>query len=126
MRWKVAAQRTILILDDDEDTRHLMRVCLERAFPGIVVLESADTETAIAVATGRSLDGVITDHHLGTLEGAAIVQRLRQVGVSCPIVMFTASSDPAVLRRAEEAGAAHVFAGSDTDYIGYFRKQFAP
>jgi DNA-binding NarL/FixJ family response regulator len=121
----VADKRTFLVLDDDDDTRHLTRVHLQRAFPGVVVLECTDTEAAISQAQGHDLDGVITDHHLGTSEGSSIIQRLRDAGVRCPVVMFTGSSDPSVYRRAYEAGAARVFAGSDTDYIGYFRAQFA-
>lgn len=121
---KVSAERTILVLDDDDDTRHLMRVRLQRAFPRLTVLAYADAEAAIAAASSHRVDGVITDHHLGTKDGSSIIRRFREAGVACPVVMFTGSSDPSVYRRAYEAGAAHVFAGADTDYIGFFKAQF--
>ena len=119
---KVTAHPTFLVLDDDEDTRFLARHALERAFPGARVFESANADDAVSAAQSASFDGVITDHHLGTGDGASIIRRLRAAGVACPVVMVTASSDPSVFRHAYEAGAARVFAGSDFDFVSYFRK----
>ena len=121
----VHAQRTLLVVDDDNDTRHLTRIRLERAFPGITVLEAIDRQSAVPAASRQPIDAVITDHHLGTEEGAGMIAQLRQAGVRGPIVMFTGSSDPAVYERAYAAGAAHVFAGRDTDFVAYFRALFA-
>ena len=113
--------RTFLILDDEEDNRILVRHALERAFSGARVFEAADLIGAIEAARDVTLDGVITDHHLGTLDGPTLMKRLRDVGVECPVVMVTSSSDPKVFRRAYEACAAHVFSGGDIDFVGYFR-----
>lgn len=121
MEVTVNAVRTFLILDDDEDNRFLARHALERAFPGAQVLEAADIPDALAAAKGLHIDGVLTDHHLGEHDGPILIQQLRALGVQCPIVMVTASSDPKVFRRAYAAGAARVFAGSDFDFVGYFK-----
>jgi len=120
----VVSNRTVLVLDDDADTRHLTRVRLERAFPGVTVVECENTEDAVAAVAGRRIDGVITDHHLGAADGATIIPRLREAGVCGPVIMYTGSSDPAVYRRAYEAGAARVFAGADVDFIGYLKQEF--
>jgi len=120
----VASKRTILVLDDDADTRHLTRVRLERAFPGVVVVECENAEDAVAAAARHEVDSVITDHHLGAADGATIIPRLRKAGVCGPVIMCTGSSDPAVYRRAYEAGAARVFAGTDVDFIGYLKREF--
>jgi CheY-like chemotaxis protein len=114
------------VLDDDPDTRYLTGHRLQRAFPGARILESTTSDEAISAANGATLAGVITDHHLGTLEGRGIIKRLRDMGVTCPVVMVTASSDPAVMRRAYEAGAAKVFSGTDMDFISYFRSVLPP
>lgn len=112
---------TFLVLDDDGDSRFLARHALEKAFPGSAVLEATSTDEAIQAAKNATFDGVITDHHLATRDGAAMIGKLRDLGVRCPVVMVTASSDPAVFRRAYAAGAARVFAGTDFDFVGYFR-----
>ena len=117
----MAHHPTFLVLDDDPDNRFLVQHALRKAFPDAVVLEASFTDEAVTRAAGVDLDGIITDHHLGRVDGSSLVQRLREVGVQCPVVMITSSSDPAVFRRAYEAGAARVFAGSDVDYVGYFR-----
>ncbi len=121
----MADQRTFLVLDDDADTRFLTRHALLRAFPGARVLECAHPDDAVTQASGIDLDGVLTDHHLGDSDGVSIIKRLRAVGVRCPVVMVTASSDPSVFRRAYEAGAERVFCGSDFDFVGYFRRVLA-
>ncbi len=115
-------QRTFLVLDDDEDARLLTRIGLERGFPGARVFECAQADDAVKLATGVNFDGIVTDHHLGTNDGALIIKRLRDVGVRCPVVMVTASSDPNVFRRAYEAGAERVFSGSDFNFVGYFQR----
>ena len=120
----VITNPTFLVLDDDDDTRYLSRHALKRGFPGARVIESSCLDHALEVARHVHLDGVLTDHHLGTDEGPSMVGRLREAGVACPVVMVTSSSDPKIFKRAYQAGAARVFAGSDFDFVGYFRAHF--
>ena len=113
--------RTFLILDDDPDNRFLIRYGLTKAFPGAHVLEYDDADKALAGIREVRLDAVVSDHHLSTRDGASFITDLRSLGNTCPIVMVTASSDPAVHRRAYEAGASRVFSGNDLDFAGYLR-----
>ena len=119
-------RRRFLVVDDSEDNRFLARHALLKAFPGAEVIEAATAEAAIGIAQSAHLDGVVTDHHLGDQDGAGFMQQLRDAGVRCPVVMVTASSDPRVHRRAYDVGAARVFAGSDWDFVPFFRKLMGP
>lgn len=117
---------TFLIVDDNEDNRILTRYALRKAFRGSQVLETDSIDEALRLARDHAPDGIVTDHHLGTQNGKSFVGDLKTAGVTCPVVMVTASSDPAVHQRAYDAGASRVFAGSDVDFIGYFRRLFRP
>lgn len=120
----MSATRSFLLVDDSEDNRFLQAHALRRAFTGARIVEAATVEQALSAAAVDRFDGVITDNHLGAKEGPEFVQHLRAAGVSCPVVMVTASSDPNVHRRAYDAGAARVFFDSDLDYVGFFRRRF--
>jgi CheY-like chemotaxis protein len=119
----VNTELTFLVLDDDDDSRFLTQHALKRGFPGCHVVESLSPDDTLLQIHAVRPDGILTDHHLGTHDGAAFMHQLRDAGVTCPVVMLTSSSDPTVHRRAYEAGAAHVFAGSDRDFVGFFRSQ---
>lgn len=77
------------------------------------------------MAKNERPDGIVTDHHLGAHDGVQFMRPLAAAGVECPVIMVTASSDPAVRRRAREAGAARVFTPTDRDFVAYFRDCFA-
>ncbi|MEO5960133.1 MAG: response regulator [Opitutaceae bacterium] len=108
-------------MDDAEDNRVLTAIALGKGFPGSVTLECATLEEAIGAAGDRTLDAVITDHHLGAEDGEEFMRALRAVSGGCPVVMVTASSDPSVHRRAYAAGAHRVFAGADFDFVPYLQ-----
>jgi len=121
----VNKELTFLILEDDEDSRFLTQYALKRGFPGCRFIECTTPDDALVQAQGHRLDGIVTDHHLGTQEGDTFMRQLRAIGIACPVVMVTASSDPAVYRRAYAAGAAHVFANDDRDFVAFFRSRLA-
>ena len=54
------------------------------------------------------LDIVLTDHSLRGDNGAGFIARLRELRVTCPVVMVTGSSDPKVHEQAYAAGATRV------------------
>jgi CheY-like chemotaxis protein len=114
-------RRTFLVLDDDEDGRFLARYALEKAFPGARVLEAAEPANALRLVVATPLDGIVADHHPGLLDGPALIQQFRAAGISCPVVVITASCDPSVPVRAYAAGAARVLAGCEFDLARCFQ-----
>ena len=118
------ATRTFLIVDDNEDNRFLAGYALRKTFPGARILETAQIDEALRLARQEAPDGIVTDHHLGVVDGSDFVRDLVAAGVRCPVIMVTASSDPAVHRRAYEAGAIRVFSGPQLDFARYFESYF--
>ena len=79
----------ILVVDDDEESRALVRVALERE--GFSVLEAGDGAEALDVVTKESPDLVILDVNLPTMGGFDVLARLRLVH-SVPVIMARVSA----------------------------------
>jgi len=104
----------ILHIDDDPDTRFLMRELLEEAqMPDEQVeiewLEAGDVAQALAKWGQTSLDGVFLDNRLGAREGVEEIPRLRGTW-SCPIWVVTGLPEKLLQERAVRNGAAGLLA----------------
>jgi two-component system response regulator MprA len=78
----------ILVVDDDEELRALLRRGLTRE--GFEVALAADGEEAIRLAAGQPLDLVVLDVVMPGLDGLEVCHRLRDADEGLPIVMLTA------------------------------------
>ena len=94
----------VLVTDDHEDTRFLLRTMLERR--GYSVIEAADGEEAVAMALDARPDLILMDVSLPRLDGLAAARRIRRLGraASAPIVFISGHAEPAYRARAREAG----------------------
>jgi DNA-binding response OmpR family regulator len=77
----------ILVVDDDDDIRGLLRALLERA--GHEVTEAAEGRAGLRELYSGSLDLVILDVGMPGLDGWATLERIREVS-DVPILMLTA------------------------------------
>lgn len=77
----------ILVVDDDDDIRGLLRTLLERA--GYDVSDAADGREGLRELYGGSLDLVILDVGMPGLDGWATLERIREVS-DVPVLMLTA------------------------------------
>ena len=106
----------VLIVEDHEDTRFMLRVTLEMR-GGITVVEAEDGETATALAESLLPDLILMDDTLPLLDGFAATRRIRELasGGDVPIVFLSGHAQP--------AAAAQAFTAGCTDYLV---KPFAP
>jgi DNA-binding response OmpR family regulator len=108
----MAASR-ILVVDDDDDIRGLLRTLLERA--GHEVVEAADGRAGLRKLYTASPGLVILDVAMPGLDGWATLERIREV-TDVPVLMLTA-------RDAELERVRGLRAGADDYVIKPFGRQ---
>jgi two-component system response regulator HydG len=96
--------QTILIVDDEESHRLMLRAHLEQE--GFSAVEAIDGQEAIATVAERNIDLILMDIRMPRLDGMEALLRIKQVNPTIPVIMMTAygSIDSAV--KALQAGAA--------------------
>ena len=86
------AEKTVLIVDDDEEVRHVLRlVCEDDSLR--VVGEAGNGVEAVTLALTHQPDFVILDYRLPRLDGAGAAEILRAVTPTSKIVAFSALLD---------------------------------
>jgi putative two-component system response regulator len=96
----------ILVVDDQRLNLAIATKTLQQ-IAGATVHPFQHSVTALAEATYRAFDLVVVDFNMPTLDGVLLIRHLRRLPQyqRTPVVMLTASHDPAVRAWALEAGA---------------------
>ncbi|HET9664099.1 MAG TPA: ATP-binding protein [Burkholderiales bacterium] len=99
-----AAARRILIIEDNDDTRQMLRAAL--TLSGHEVLEGHDGATGLATAATAAPDIVLIDIGLPDIDGYEVARRLRASPSNgrVPLIALSGYGQAADLRRAFEAG----------------------
>jgi len=92
----------ILVVDDDDDIRGLLRTLLERA--GHEVVEAPDGRSGLRELFAGSPDLVILDVAMPGLDGWATLERIREV-TDVPVLMLTARDAELERVRGLQGGA---------------------
>jgi DNA-binding NtrC family response regulator len=90
-----------LVIDDNADSRFLLTKTLMRKFPAALVIECADTGTALIAAENEKPAGIVV-HRTSEMGGLQLLPLLRQANRKAPIVMVSGIDRTA---EAIEAGA---------------------
>jgi two-component system, cell cycle sensor histidine kinase and response regulator CckA len=97
-------ERTILLADDDDRVRDVMRRTLQRA--GFAVLEAADAAAALDIArcAGKTIDLLCTDGIMPGLETRRLVEEFEKLHPGRPILICSGHLDAELLVRGIRAG----------------------
>ncbi len=100
---------TVLLVEDELDTREMLGRALERAQYRCLAARSASEGLERAAAAGP-LDVVVADVVLGDDDrgGLCLLTELRKAGVSAPVIIITAYADVEKVKFALNEGAAHL------------------
>lgn len=92
--------RTILVVDDDDDIRLLMRTVLGHA--GYEVIDSPTGHGGLALAARGGIDLIMLDLHVPDLDAWSFMVRAWEdrTIARVPIVMFSATDDTVTAARA--------------------------
>jgi DNA-binding response OmpR family regulator len=96
--------RKILIVDDDPALRHSLAEQLEQ-HGEFSAVESDTAVEALAAAGRERFDAILLDIGLPDMDGRELCRRMRNAGVSAPIVMLTAADSEADTVTGLDAGA---------------------
>lgn len=99
---KMAENMTILIVDDEERIRRLLRMYLEKE--GYMIDEAEDGETALRKAKEKDYELILLDVMLPGMDGIEVCSRLRQ-DKSTPVIMLTAKGEEVNRVQGFEVGA---------------------
>jgi two-component system cell cycle response regulator DivK len=105
-----SAPQLVLIVEDHEDTRFLLRTIVEMR-GGVSVVEAENGEIATALAESMRPDLILMNGALPLLDGFTATRRIREFASACdvPIIFLSGNAQP--------ASEVEAFAAGCTDYI---------
>lgn len=108
----------ILLVDDDGETRELLRDYLTDS--GYEVMVAADGQRACKVLSSFDADLVVTDLEMPTMDGLQLIRWLRRWRPGCAILLVTARSDRELqlCRLGRQAGFECMNKPIDVDRLG--------
>ncbi|MCK1284852.1 sigma-54-dependent Fis family transcriptional regulator [Bradyrhizobium sp. 44] len=97
---------SILIADDDAVARRLVENMVQKCGYETIVVDSGDAAIAALTAPDAAIDGVILDLVMPGLDGMGVLAKIREAGLSIPVIVQTAHGGIDNVISAMRAGAA--------------------
>src|SRR4029077_9225123 len=99
-----SAVKKILVIDDSETIRQQVRQAL--AATGYEIVEAVDGIDGLEKLRALTdLDIALCDVNMPRMNGLDMIAEVQRSGPKIPILMLTTEGQPALIRRAREAGA---------------------
>lgn len=98
-----AGPPTVLIVDDDDEMRAVLRIFLEK--DGYRVIDVSNAARAVALIEAERPDVAILDKEMPGMNGLELLSLLRERCPHIPIIFVTAFGGPRVADEARRRGA---------------------
>jgi two-component system response regulator FixJ len=99
----VSAEAIVHVIDDDDAVRDSLAFLLESA--GLSVVPHASAVAFLAEAPKLVGGCVVTDVRMPEMNGIELLKRLREIGVTLPVIVITGHADIALAVEAMKSGA---------------------
>ena len=108
------SEMRVLIVDDEDDMRALVRATIEIANEGLSVAgEAPDGETAVSIVREQHPEVVVLDHRMPGSSGLDTARQILAEDPDQAIVLFSSYLDRDVKRTAERLGVRVCLAKDD-------------
>ena len=94
----------LIVADDDEGARALLRALFEDGSAARVVGEAADGVEAVALTLAHAPDLVLLDVHMQRLDGLQAAEQIREAAPGTAIVLHTGEFTEELTARARRLG----------------------
>jgi two-component system response regulator YesN len=95
----------VIIADDDAAIRSLLTRIVARVYDRVMISAVPDGLDALLIYQQRGADLVITNQEMPILSGLSLIERLRLLSATLPIIMV--SAHPSVEPQARAVGVTH-------------------
>lgn len=95
----------VLIADDHDAVRSILRALLEAEKDFDVVAEATNGQEAVELAGACRPDIIIMDLNMPVLDGVSATRQALRVSPRSRVIVFSANREPASVRKSAEAGA---------------------
>ncbi|WP_447962712.1 response regulator [Nitrospira sp. Ecomares 2.1] len=99
---KGSTGKTVMIVDDEEDFRLLLRDRLVRL--GLTCVEAGNGEEAKVQLKKNHVDMVVTDFRMPKMDGLELIEWLQQNHRDLPIIFVSGDISVPIRQKAEQAG----------------------
>lgn len=115
---------TILLADDQDDLRRLLRLMLARSTDWTVV-EASDGDQAVKLFRSQVIDLAVLDQRMPGCTGTQAARLMREEDFTGPILLFSAYLDENLEAEAEQLGLITVAKGDITSLVDRAREALA-
>lgn len=115
MKSGPATKKRVLCVDDDEDTRDMMRVLLGAY--GYEAVIAASVSDALESARSGGLSLCIVDHWLTASNGIELCQQIRAFDPNTPILFYSGTGCRVDIQKGLAAGAQAYLVKPDFDQL---------
>ena len=95
-----ASQKTVLLVDDDEDILTLLEVLVHR--DGFKILMAGDGETALSKMKEKP-DGMVLDLYMPGTDGFRVLETLETLPTAPPVIVITGSPNGTDIEKASRS-----------------------
>lgn len=101
------AQPKVMIVDDDETHRFILRNYVKRANPRIEIMESQNGAEALSMLDISNVNMIVTDVNMPVMDGFELLGKIREnpKTKSIPVLVITSNTDHKVRDRALQLGS---------------------
>jgi FixJ family two-component response regulator len=97
---------TVYVIDDDLDVLGSLRFLLETE--GFEVRSFRNGTAVLSSEAARNVDCFVIDYKMPNIDGIDLASRLRDRGITTPIILITGYPDEAISAKAAAVGLHHV------------------